>query len=308
MNLYNCKIRILFYNMNNLNFNVIIMEGRGFYTPNSRRVVLPIIIIATILSISISFVIVLVQVHQGPVTKTSVDSNGVTKIFETKGGKPQEHYGFEYDYDKRLDREQFYLENIPILDGEYTAYIKLDNRDEEEDDVSFKLRGGEHNDRHKNAGRSYAIGTSFDGDPYLAKEYPRHPITPKFLNEIRTANDDDGTPKNIGSLDNRWVGLKVVVYNKQNSAVQIEVYVDNKGLLSNGKPANEWKLWWTAVDDGKWENSDGRAGGEPYLELQGEKGGTPEMAYIRIDKMKEKGQTEIKYESAREIDASKKLA
>ena len=260
-------------------------------------------------SISISFVIVLFQVQQEPVTRTLVDSNGVTKIFETKGGKPQEHYGFEYDYDKRLEREQFYLENIPILDGEYTAYIKLDNRDEEEDDVSFKLRGGEHNDRHKNAGRSYAIGTSFDGDPYLAKEYPQHPLTPKFLNEIRTADDDDdGTPKNIGSLDNRWVGLKVVIYNKQNNAVQIEVYVDNKGLLSSGKPANEWKLWWTAVDDGGWENSDGRTGGEPYMELQGKKGGTPEMTYIRIDKMKEKGQTEIKYESAREIDASKKIA
>ncbi len=286
------------------------MDGSGFYTPNSRRVVLPIIIIAMISSISISFVIVLVQVQQEPVTKTSVDSNGVTKIFETKGGKPQEHYGFEYDYDKRLEREQFYLENIPILDGEYTAYIKLDNRDEEEDDVSFKVRGGEHNDRHKNAGRSYAIGTSFDGDPYLAKEYPQHPLTPKFLNEIRTADndDDEGTTKNIGSLDNRWVGLKVIIYNKQSNAVHIEVYVDNKGLLSSGKPANEWKLWWTAVDDGKWENSDGRAGGEPYLELQGKKGGTPEMTYIRIDKMKEKGQTEIKYESAREIDASKKLA
>ncbi len=288
------------------------MDGRGFYTPNSRRVVLPIIIIAMISSISISFVIVLVQVQQEPVTKSSVDSNGVTKIFETKGGKTQEHYGFEHDYDKRLEREQFYLENIPILDGEYTAYIKLDNRDGEEDDVSFKVRGGEHNDRHKNAGRSYAIGTSFAGDPYLAKEYPQHPLTPKFLNEIRMAdnnnNDDDGTPKNIGSLNNRWVGLKIVIYNKQNNAVQIAVYIDNKGLLSTGKPANEWKLWWTAVDDGKWENDDGRAGGEPYLELQGKKGGTPEMTYIRIDKMKEKGQAEIKYESAREIDASKKLA
>ncbi len=48
-------------------------------------------------------------------------------------------------------------------------------------------------------------------------------------------------------------------------------------------------------------------GGESYLELQGEKGGTAEMMYIRIDKMKEKGQTQIKYESAREIDSSKKL-
>ena len=90
------------------------MDGRGFYTPNSRRVLLPVIIIAMISSISISFVIVLFKVQQEPVTRTSVDNNGVTKIFETKGGKPQEHYGFEYDYDKRLEREQFYLENIPI--------------------------------------------------------------------------------------------------------------------------------------------------------------------------------------------------
>jgi hypothetical protein len=32
------------------------------------------------------------------------------------------------------------------------------------------------------------------------------------------------------------------------------------------------------------------------------------MTYVRIDKMEEKGQTEIKHESAREIDASDKLA
>jgi hypothetical protein len=31
------------------------------------------------------------------------------------------------------------------------------------------------------------------------------------------------------------------------------------------------------------------------------------MVYIRIDKMKEKGQSEIKYESVREINPSNKL-
>ncbi|MCD6038542.1 MAG: hypothetical protein K0S67_2435 [Nitrososphaeraceae archaeon] len=67
------------------------------------------------------------------------------------------------------------------------------------------------------------------------------------------------------------------------------------------------KLWWTATDDGDWRNNDGRKGGKPYLELQGEKGGTSEMIYIRIDQMEEEGQTKIKYESVREIDSSNRL-
>ncbi len=282
------------------------MHRGRFHSLLHKRVILPIFVIVIISSISISSIIIFLHFPQQPITKTSNDNNGVTKIYETKGGEQQEYYGFDYEHIARLDREQFYLENVAILDGEYTAYVKLDNKEKEDDDISFKIRGGEHNDDYKYAGRSYAVGISFNGDPYLAKEYPYHPVTPKFLNEIRIADGNDDVSKNIGNLDGRWIGLKVIAYNK-NNAVNMEVYVDNKGLLGNGKPANDWKLWWTAVDDGKWVNDEGRKGGEPYLELQGEKGGTPEMTYIRIDKMKEKGQIEIKHESVREIDASNKL-
>lgn len=282
-------------------------EGH-LHFPSSKRSILYIAVIVAISSISIiSFIIILIPFPQQPITtKTSTDSNGVTKIYETKGGEQHEHYGFDYEYDERLNRTQFYLQNVPILNVEYTAYIKLNNKEKEDDDISFKIRGGEHNDDNRYAGRSYVAGVSFSGEPHLAKEYPYHPLTPSFPNEIKISDDGD-TSRNIGNLNGRWIGLKVVIFNKENNVVNIEVYVDNKGVLSDGKPANEWRLWWTAVDDGRWVNGEGEKGGESYLDLQGKEGGTPEMMYIRIDKMKEKGQAEIKYESAREIDASNKL-
>jgi hypothetical protein len=256
------------------------------------------IIIIIIIVSGIIIIIVLTPLLRPPVPQLLVDRNGVTKIYETKG---EEKYGFEYDYSSRLERDEFYLEDVAVVDGEYTAYIKLDIKEDDDDEVSFKLRGGKHNDDHRLAGRCYAIGVEFNGEPHLAKEYPEHPKTPKFQNEIKIA---DYANRNIGDLNGRWVGLKVIIYNNKDNSVQIEVYVDNKGLLANDNPANDWKLWWTATDDGDWRNNDGKNGGKPYLDLQGEKGGTSEMVYIRIDQIEEEGQTKIKYESVREIDSS----
>ena len=265
-----------------------------------RKAISLIIIIAIIVSGIIIIIIINTPLLRPPIPQLFVDSNGVTKIYETKG---EEYYGFEYKHDSRLERNELYLEDVAVLDGEYTAYIKLNTR--EDDELSFKLRGGEHIDDHRLAGRCYAIGAEFNGDPHLAKEYPEHPQTPNFQNEVKIA---DGAHRNIGDLNGRWLGLKVVIYNdNKDKSVKIEVYVDNKGLLDNHNPANDWKLWWTAIDNGDWINDDNKKGGNPYSELQGKKGGTDEMVYIRIDKMKEKGQSEIRYESVREIDPSNKL-
>src|SRR5215213_2047332 len=226
-----------------------------------RKAISLIIIIAIIVSGIIIIIIINTPLLRPPIPQLFVDSNGVTKIYETKG---EEYYGFEYKHDSRLERNELYLEDVAVLDGEYTAYIKLNTR--EDDELSFKLRGGEHIDDHRLAGRCYAIGAELNG---------------------------------------RWLGLKVVIYNdNKDKSVKIEVYVDNKGLLDNHNPANDWKLWWTAIDNGDWINDDNKKGGNPYSELQGKKGGTDEMVYIRIDKMKEKGQSEIRYESVREIDPS----
>jgi hypothetical protein len=266
-----------------------------------RKTILLITIIIVIIVSGIIIIIVLTPLLRPPIPQLLVDRNGVTKIYETKG---EEHYGFEYKYDSRLERDEFYLEDVAVVDGEYTAYIKLDTKEDDDDEVSFKLRGGKHNDEHRLAGRCYAIGVEFDGEPHLAKEYPEHPKTPKFQDEIKIS---DYGYRNIGDLNGRWIGLKVIIYNNKVNSVQIEVYVDNKGLLANNNPANDWKLWWTATDDGDWRNNDDKKGGKPYLELQGEKGGTSEMVYIRIDQIEEEGQTKIKYESVREIDSSNRL-
>jgi hypothetical protein len=266
-----------------------------------RKTTLLVIIIIVIIVSGIIIIILLTPLLRPPIPQLLVDRNGVTKIYETKG---EENYGFEYKHDSRLERDEFYLEDVAVVDGEYTAYIKLDTKEDDDDEVSFKLRGGKHNDEHRLAGRCYAIGVEFNGEPHLAKEYPEHPKTPKFQNEIKIS---DYGYRNIGDLSGRWVGLKVVIYNNKDNSVQIEVYVDNKGLLANDNPANDWKLWWTATDDGDWRNNDGKKGGNPYLELQGEKGGTSEMVYIRIDQIEEEGQTKIKYESVREIDSSNRL-
>jgi hypothetical protein len=266
-----------------------------------RKTILLITIIIVIIVSGIIIIIVLTPLLRPPIPQLLVDRNGVTKIYETKG---EEHYGFEYKYDSRLERDEFYLEDVAVVDGEYTAYIKLDTKEDDDDEVSFKLRGGKHNDEHRLAGRCYAIGVEFDGEPHLAKEYPEHPKTPKFQDEIKIS---DYGYRNIGDLNGRWIGLKVIIYNNKVNSVQIEVYVDNKGLLANNNPANDWKLWWTATDDGDWRNNDYKKGGKPYLELQGEKGGTSEMVYIRIDQIEEERQTKIKYESVREIDSSNRL-
>jgi len=36
--------------------------------------------------------------------------------------------------------------------------------------------------------------------------------------------------------------------------VLIDVYVDSDPIDAQGKPKNNWKKWWSAKDDGTWEN------------------------------------------------------
>src|SRR5215210_5108297 len=115
-----------------------------------RKSILLIIIIIIIIVSGIIIIIVLTPLLRPPVPQLLVDRNGVTKIYETKG---EEKYGFEYEHNSRLERDEFYLEDIAIVDGEYTAYIKLDIKEDDDDEVSFKLRGGKHNDDDRLAGR-----------------------------------------------------------------------------------------------------------------------------------------------------------
>ena len=138
--------------------------------------------------------------------------------------------------------------------------------------------GGPHNDDNPKAGRCYAIGVNINGTAHLAKEYPKHPSTPKFYDKVKYA---DSSFKSLGSLQNKSFGLKVITYATAKSTLMIECWVDKDGEV-NGKPANNWKLFFTAEDDGNWE-------GPPYLENQGLANNDKAMGwYVRMDTVTKK--------------------
>ena len=226
-------------------------------------------------------------------------SSNILEIYQTKqGGKVYENNDFEWSWEPEHDNRIEYTLRKPVLNGEITAYIKVDASDED-DEISLKLRGGEHTDDHPKAGCCYIAGVKFDGKPHLAKEYPRHEETPKFPNKVQIT---EGMSDTIGDIRDRWIGLKVAIYNiDKDSKVKIEEYIDTDGLDRAGKPANSWKLWWTAIDDGNWRNDDEEEGGPFYTTLQGHNDdGDEERVMFRIDNTSE--DTKIEFASVREID------
>ena len=50
----------------------------------------------------------------------------------------------------------------------------------------------------------------------------------------------------VNNLDDRWVGIKLVVYDLDDGDVQLELWVDN------GDETNNWKKVTEYVDDGNW--------------------------------------------------------
>jgi hypothetical protein len=84
----------------------------------------------------------------------------------------------------------------PVLNGEIMAYLKI-IASNENDEISLELYGGKHTDDHPKAGCYYAAGVRFDGKPHLAKEYPRHGVTPKFPNKVQIAEE---MSNNIGDI------------------------------------------------------------------------------------------------------------
>jgi hypothetical protein len=234
----------------------------------------------------------------------------VYQQYKTKnGGKEYDENDFKTSWEPEHNNRIEYTLYKPVLNAEVTAYIRV-KADSDSDEVSLKLRGGEHNDDHAKAGCCYIAGVTFDGKPHLAKEYPHHEITPKFPNRVKIAS---GMHNSIGDIRDKWIGLKVVIYNKDDNKVQIEEYIDTDGLEDHGnKPANNWKLWWTATDDGHWndgqlEHNHNAPGGHTFMELQGHKdGGSEERVMFRLDRVSK--DTKFKFASVREIDSPPKKA
>ena len=104
--------------------------------------------------------------------------------------------------------EHLKLPNCPIVNGEFTAIVKIDGG--KDDEFSWKIRSNRHSDSAAKEGQCYSFGIDFSGEPHLSKETPAHPTTPNFDNKVVIAK---GMPKIFGNIRNKPIGIKGIVYN-----------------------------------------------------------------------------------------------
>ena len=118
---------------------------------------------------------------------------------------------------------------------EMTGYFKVSST-KSGDGISFVTRSVRHNEAIQNGcgGSSYHNNIRFEG-------------TFQYKKEQWHVNYDTLSPsKNgIGSIMNKWVGFKGIVYNLPNGNVKLESYVDKDNN-------NQWQKVQELIDSGNW--------------------------------------------------------
>lgn len=222
------------------------------------------------------------------------DKFGVKKIkADVSNGKWFDSPNYKRSSHNTGTRDTFSMEVGEMLNLESTGYFTVKaTKDSEE--LSIKIFGGNHtgdgdNDETRQ-GRCYGLGVGFSGRPQIYKEFPHHAEGSKHLDKAVFSGQ---LGQSIGEIRGRNFGLKIISYIKPETPNQVnfECWIDNKGIV-NGKPTNDWKLFYTCVDKGDWA-------GEPYLENQGIKHGGKGIYYVRIDTVTDK--TVADFVSVREI-------
>jgi hypothetical protein len=122
---------------------------------------------------------------------------------------------------------------------EMTGYFKL-----EEGNDQFTLiarQGPSYNDDGGCGAYGYYGMLSAEGEAYFKK---------KLFHHGGGYSDRTAVEENVvDNLDNRWVGIKMVVYDLAGDDVKLELWVDD------GNQQNKWKKATEYVDDGDWEVS-----------------------------------------------------
>ena len=163
------------------------------------------------------------------------------------------------EYDLLQDDDQRNGKSGPqFIDQEVTGYFKLIENEHTKKEkngrgtgLAIKLRGGLHPgnkemkdpDIKMESGKCYEFHFEYYGnnDQCLQKEYPHN-------NYDKKPKDFDKRFKLPPILD-KWFGFKAVTINEENG-VRCEAYIDMDGLIDNNVPANNWKLWYSVLDDG----------------------------------------------------------
>jgi hypothetical protein len=167
-------------------------------------------------------------------------------------------------------------------DVEMTGYFKLEDGNDQ-----FTLigrQGPTYNDDGGCGAYGYYGLLSANGDAYFKKKLWHHGGYTD-----RTAVEESA----VDDLDDRWVGIKLVVYDLDDDEVKLELWVDD------GDEENNWKKVTEYVDDGDWETdgSDCDRDSDDIID-DGTRGG------FRVDD----SEFEFKDLSIREIDADQGTA
>jgi hypothetical protein len=121
---------------------------------------------------------------------------------------------------------------------EMTGYFKL-----EEGNDQFTLvarQGPTYNDDGGCGAYGYYGMVSAEGDAFFKKKLFHH----------GGYSDRTAVKENVlGDLGERWVGIKLVVYDLDGDDVKLELWIDD------GNEQNQWKKATEYVDDGDWEVS-----------------------------------------------------
>ena len=177
--------------------------------------------------------------------------SNLTKDKEEKGEYSQDINRIRHIGGKETSSNDMHFHK-EILNVEATGYFKVIKN---MDDISVKLRGGHHSDKSEESARCYVFRLGAEGKgKNFAKEYPHKNGKGYSWHTLAV--------KPLGSLQNKWVGIKAITWNEGNDKVHCECYLDFDGVNEQGKfdpQTQNWKLWYDVVDeDGKFgeDNND----------------------------------------------------
>jgi hypothetical protein len=141
-----------------------------------------------------------------------------------------------YDY-SALAQKGYWYQPTDWKNVEATGYFKVSSSSSG-DGISFVTRSVRHSNAIENGcgGSAYHNNIRFDG-------------TFQYKKEMWHVNYDilSPTKNGIGSIMNKWVGFKGVVYNLPDGTVKLESYVDKDNN-------NHWQKVEELIDSGHWGN------------------------------------------------------
>ena len=187
---------------------------------------------------------------------------------------------------------------------EMTAYIRVHGINQDDEGISFKVRGGRHSSPNDNASCTEIVYHYDGSENNTAARELRHPDYDKF----------DVKPKFKGGIkEGKWVGFKCTSWNESYTSGKLKnvvnrLYVDKDPLNEDGTPKNKFELWLEWID----KNEKSKDLGYPFhpdnsTKPDGYNSSAWWAGYMETIRIDETDKVDIGYYSYREIDPTKPL-